>query len=182
MSVQERSERARELRAQGKVLAEIATELGVSTTTAWRYLSDENAEKDRAGSKSWKDRNRVANRRRDVQRERERKARGAYGACTSCGDGLAEGNVGGTCARCVSEAAAKRLTEAVALWCDGLSMREIGERVGLAPRALTVRFVDLRRVGVPIPRRHKGTLEWRDELPSKPIVITPGQMAQAHRG
>lgn len=71
----DRVARARQLRFEGLTYREIAERLGVSQRTAYRWLNFEYAERNREQSRAWKARNAEANRKRDREYRRAKRAK-----------------------------------------------------------------------------------------------------------
>lgn len=165
-------ERAVQLRAAGLDYGLIATYLGVSQATVYRWLNPDYEERQRRVSLAWKDRNREANRARDLERGRRPENRGA--CANPCCENLrglnAERNrpadspprVGkngqtyshGYCQECVKAIAAVRRSLGEGAWADGWSNTEFRVIAGMDSGAARARGWDL-------PYRYKNTKRQR---------------------
>jgi DNA-binding CsgD family transcriptional regulator len=141
-------EKARALRAKGYTHAAIARQLGRSPSAVWKALNPERA---RAFSAS--DREKRREERRMTDRERARRCRGV---CRECGEKMGVGHADdGVCLACLKARRRGRAERMAQLWAEGLPMREIGERVGIAWVAPEIAWWREREPGL-FPHRHRG--------------------------
>lgn len=142
----ERMERARELRAAGQTLAEIAEVFGVSAPTVHRWTAPGALERSRQTSRAWKAAN--ADRNREKDREYKNSAF-ARGVCETCGGSM---SMAGRwrfkrCQSCIAAEADHRRDLVERLWNSGLSFPEVVERSGMPRGTVASVLYDLRRLG-----------------------------------
>lgn len=94
-------------------------------------------------------------------------------ACGECGAPMGEGSKwrgGRLCADCLETSREARRDEAAAdierLWAEGISMREMAERLGYSAGFMSVKINRLRRAGYRLPYRQ-----------ANPNAVFPGQEA-----
>ena len=152
MTRDEQITEATRLRAEGLPFRQIAERIGVATTTAVRWLNPDYAERSRAISRAWKDRNREANRARDNVRNRD--LRGTCGRC--------DGPMGiacpedGTCTSCRSALRHERCLHIVEMWAEGKTYPQICAELGWTKGTLAVEFDRMRGQGYDLPYRYHG--------------------------
>ena len=138
--------KARTLRADGERYEDIAAQLGVSTSTAHRWLNPDSAA-------------------RDVAFKRETRDRYA-GSCADCGEptsGKSYRDVSERCVECARhkrrgddhERMAAESARIRALRDQGLTIAEIAAEMGMTPGALGVKIHRLRRRGYGLPYRRR---------------------------
>lgn len=105
---------------------------------------------------------------------RKRKCEESHRAsCIDCGDSLSAGSAWKgrlRCQPCWSEFAweqhADRDRQIEEWWNEGLSLREIGERLGWTEKHLTVEIHRLREAGYNLPYRHRGYDRFPEQVPA----------------
>jgi transposase len=144
----ERRTLALKLRAEGVPYRQVAEEVGVSMSTVVRWLRPDYAERNREMSRRWKDSHREANRARDrdyMKRDKEPCACGKY-------------KFAGTerCGHCEQRHQAHRRRLVIErLWADGLSLREIADRLGMTHGHVNVEIARMRELGgYVVPHRY----------------------------
>ncbi len=113
-----------------------------------------NPERARAEVREYKARNRERLRAYDREYHADPTRRGR---CRTCGGLMGIRRVAdGTCRSCRMAAAAERRQRIVAWWAEGLTPREIAERVGWSVSHVGVEMTYMRRLGYELPYRYAG--------------------------
>jgi DNA-binding CsgD family transcriptional regulator len=137
MSPPEWHAEAKRLRAEGLMLKEIAERLGRPRSTVHAAVTDINARR-RAYKRSW-------------DRENYR------GTCERCGGLTAHRHRGRLCRACEDQRRAEpvhaRAERIVAWWAEGLTLAEIGARLGWSKGHLSMEMHRLRAKGYDLPYR-----------------------------
>jgi hypothetical protein len=130
--------------------------MGESKHQAWKRC---NREKVRATSNRWKKANREANRERDRRYSEENRA-----TCPECGhiygrgSGRSDGSPkAGVLFSCCPGCTEKRRRQVVEWWAEGVSLREIGKRLGWTRGHVAVEIDRMRELGYALPYRYKPT-------------------------
>lgn len=165
---EEKIAEAQKLYEAGEVYRQIGEHFGVTPATVWRWLHPEavkainRRDNARRGpeKREWEDRNRAS--------------------CEDCGGPLAMGSSNpshmgpsGKCSKCWRLSEAERIDSCSrrieAWWHQGLTLREIAERLGKKPEAMSVEINRLRKRGYRLPYRRmnkKRAMRFPDQLPS----------------
>lgn len=154
---------ARVLRAQGRVLREIADTLGVSLSTAARWSDPAFEERARQRSRQAKHARRVP--------------------CERCSRPLSYERAGGVCSRCLREQSHRRLERIAGLYEAGVGPPEIAAQVGLGEGHVRNLISKLARGGILTPRyapRDRGSVREREQrlLTLSTLGATHAQMGE----
>lgn len=144
---------AQTLRAEGLTYREIGERMGEDTKKAWRRC---NRERDRDHGRAYKARHAeriraVDKARRQVNRATCPKCGYLYGEGTTRNDGTPIGIDFSNCRGCKE----KRRQQIQSLWCEGLTLREIAERLGTTKGCVGVEINRMRADGVDVPYRNR---------------------------
>lgn len=144
MSRAEKIVRARELRERDWTYERIAADAGVSASTVSSWLDPEVAERQRIASRASKAR------RKDELAEYDRRYYLEHKhPCPKCGHRLSYQRTGEKCPGC----AAARRERVVVWWAEGLTMREIADRLGWTAVQVRTDIARMRAVGYDMPHR-----------------------------
>lgn len=143
---------ARKLRERGWGYEAIGLRLGISKSTAYRWLNPDYDQRHLEAARDWKRRN----------RKRQRAYNRAYndehkGTCASCGGETVRGAVSGICAACRTDEADRKARKVVRLWAEGKSMKEICAEMGWSKGHLGKVMDRYRAQGYDLPYRYNGT-------------------------
>lgn len=141
-STLEQRQRAKEMRARGLSLGQIAYRLGFSKTTIMRWLDPSKLERNRQKSLEWRRRNHAqanAHARRFMRNYRP-------GRCRDCGKAIANPNAT-RCVPCLREETEWKRREIQALYLAGHSLAEIAERIGTTYDAVSGHLQRMRSDG-----------------------------------
>lgn len=168
-SIDERqTERARELRASGMTMQQVADELGVSKPTIHRWTTPGGIEHDRKRSQAWKDSHREETRAYGAQYDRDHR-----GTCTECGDAMGIGVfTDGICQPCRTAVRNERFAAIERMWNEGAKCGAIASAVGLSINAFRSEFGLMRATGWDLPYRR---------TPEQVARIVAGQRAAMER-
>lgn len=144
MSREQKIEKARELRAEGCGYKEIGERLGVSTTSAYRWLNPERVAPYRNGRACDPDHARTCD--RDYYRRTRRD-------CPSCGQPMA--HTSSHCIACIEDEADRVRRQIVAWWNEGLPIREICQRLNWTNGHFSVVAHRMRELGYDLPYRYQ---------------------------
>lgn len=169
MTTAELDARARGLRAKGLTYREVGEAMGESKHQAWKRC---NREKVNAGCRRYK----ATHRERMREYDREYSERNRH-TCPDCGHVFGKKSstesgrpAVGVTGRCCPGCARARRERIVAWWAEGLSMREIRQRLGWTQSHLAVEMFRMREVGYDLPYR-------RNVFPTHGKPRFPGQVA-----
>lgn len=135
-------EQAREMRAAGRPVAEIAAAVGVAKSTVCRWTTPSS----HAAMMAWNEANRDKRRAADVRRARSHRS-----TCETCGGpcGVGSGKKGYRhCAGCVRAVKEARDAAIVCLYERGLPVKGIAAAMDSTANSITVTLVDLRGRGL----------------------------------
>jgi transposase len=154
MTREEKIAEARRMRASGALLREIADRLGCGKTTALRWTSEYQADRDRLAARAWKRRNHEG----VIAYGRAGGGKHRY-TCPKCGhvgplgSAHADGTPiydGSSCRGCKDI----RREEIVRRWAEGWTTKAIAESLGITLGFMKVEMVRMREEGYDLPYRH----------------------------
>lgn len=172
MTREQKIAKARELRAQNVTYSEIGERLGVSSATAWRWLTERTARAIISCRVCGEDFTQTHGKqkycsgdcRHEAGRLRRRRCAQTIGraACQDCGTALGEGSAWKGRKRCVTcfeardaERVDARARKIVAWWAAGRTLAQIRDSLDWSPERLSVEFHRLRELGYDLPYRYK---------------------------
>ncbi|HKN43832.1 MAG TPA: hypothetical protein VJW23_07895 [Propionibacteriaceae bacterium] len=124
----------------------IAERFGVSVTTAQRWVNPDYAERDRQVCREYKDRNREAIRAQNRAYKWEQRV-----SCPQCGNKMLPEST--LCEGCRDDEVDHRARQIETWWAEGLTQREIADRLGWTVAHVGVEINILREKGYDLPYR-----------------------------
>lgn len=147
----EKIAQARRMRAEGRVLREIAEHFGVGVTTAPRWTDPEQDAAGRAAARAWKAANRERTRAYDHEYGDTHR-----GTCVRCGQPRGAGQMGpGVCQPCRSKARHLRCLLICEWWAQGKQIPDICAELGWSSGHLQGEMDRMRADGYDLPYRYR---------------------------
>jgi transposase len=151
LSREQKIAKAQQLRREGHRLREIAEAFGIDTSTVWKWLNPERTSEMRA-----KDNSRPGRRERERELVLEKRRN-----CPSCGNPMGVWSARNGATRCHPCYSAERLARTAerghqieGWWAEGLTQKQIAERLGWTVGHLCMEFHRLRSKGFDLPYRY----------------------------
>lgn len=150
MNREQKIARAKELRAEGMTYGKIAAKVGSSYATVYRWLNPDYIEKQRQASREWKARNKKHCAKYDKEYKESHR-----GECSQCGGEMDRYYDGGVCSSCRFDNRDRRARKIERWWAEGLSIREIADRLAWSEGSLSREMGHLRRMDYDLPYRYR---------------------------
>lgn len=145
------TEKARQMRADGATLVEVATALGVGTSTVQRWCKPDFAEQQRETSRRWKERHRD-----ELRAYNETYDEAHRLTCPKCGQLMGKRSrrrAGQECRSCITRRRDANWARIEAMWAEGALMREIADAMGWTVSHLGVEITRMRKADRYMPHR-----------------------------